>query len=99
LALGEPDVDAILDAPAKWFNGWRHYYEIEPWGGERGDLQAAYVGAAAMSPHTEHPKAPPIGRFLPAFIETQPRVQSVADQKAIFAAAKKSFERRIAAGK
>ena len=96
MAFQEPDVEAVLNAPAAWFNGWRTYYEIEPWGGERGDLQAAYIGAAAMAPHTKNGNAPRIGTFLPSFkLMAAPR-QSMEEQKAIFAQSKASFEKRIA---
>ena len=89
----------MLDAPAAWFNGWRAYYELEPWGGERGDLQAAYIAAAAMAPHTKQGQAPRIGAFLPSFTMLKPPQQSMAEQQAIFAGAKKSFERCITANK
>jgi len=80
--------------PADWFQKWRIWDDIEPIGGARGDLQAAYVGAAAMAPWSKRPRAPRAGDFLPSMRAVAgQQVQSPASQKAVFAAAKRGFAR------
>ena len=94
--LGVWDVEAMLDEmPARVFNGWMAAYAIDPWGGERGDLQAAYVGQAVLAPWTKHPKPPQPRAFLPAFAVQPQQRQDPRQQQKAFRAAARAFEQAI----
>jgi len=92
LASGTLDADAILDRPATWFNGWRRFWEADPWGGDRGDLQAAYMASASLAPWRKNPSRVSASDFLPSFQQAQR--ESMESMKATFARAKRVFAKR-----
>ncbi len=68
LALGRADVDALL-SELTWpqLREWIAYYELDPWGGPRGDLQAGIIASTMANIHRGR-KAPLRPRdFMPQF--------------------------------
>jgi hypothetical protein len=75
LALGVWDVDAMLDdMPGDLLYEWLAYYQIDPFGNERGDLQSAMIVSALANihrdPKTQRKPYQP-GDFMPQF-DSQP---------------------------
>ena len=64
LGLPHPDYLLKLLTPQQWLD-WQAYYRVDPWGGFRGDVQAAIVASAAVSPHVKKPMPP--SKFLPSW--------------------------------
>ena len=48
-ALGEWDVPAMLAEMPEWlFRYWMHFYEVDPFGEERGDIRSALAATALV---------------------------------------------------
>lgn len=69
LALGRLDVDAML-SELTWpqMREWLAFYQIDPWGGARGDVQAAIVSSTMANMWRGKGKpARAVADFLPTF--------------------------------
>lgn len=80
---------------AREFMEWAAYYQTDPWGGERGDLQAAIVASTIANVHRD-PKKPAfkLDNFLLKFGQVRKRMGPgaiAATLKTWFAAVNKKF--------
>lgn len=62
LALGVPVSELQERISSQEFTYWIAYNQIDPFGGFRGDLQAAMISYSAVAPHVK--KKPKIEQFL-----------------------------------
>lgn len=85
-------MDALLQSmSADIFAEWAAYYELEPWGGERGDLRAGIVASVIANTHRHKDHRPFTPHdFMPTFdaaqVEAQPWEVLLDKAKAITAA-------------
>ena len=71
---------------------WRELYACDPWTEDRADLRAGQIASAVLAPHCKNPPAP--GDFmLYAKKDAVDSGQTESEQKAIFRAAKRAFEK------
>ena len=84
LALGEPDIEAMLDGiSAKQLQSWMAYYDIEPFGEERADLRSAIVACQIVNVNIPKGKKRfKPGDFMPDF--KPKKQQSVKEMACIF---------------
>ena len=99
LAFGTWNVAELLEQmPCTMMDMWMAYYEVEPFGQDRGDIGSAIVASTmANAWRGKGSRSFRPSDFLPTF---GPRKeQSTADMQAIFRAAKAGFEQALAAKK
>jgi len=59
LALGKTVSQLLAETSSRELSEWMAYYNIEPFGGKRADLQAATVVQAVLLPHIKKGKKAP----------------------------------------
>jgi hypothetical protein len=66
--MGRVDVDAML-SELTWpqLREWMAFYELSPWGAERGDLQAAIVASTIANVWRAKGRRYRVADFLPTF--------------------------------
>jgi hypothetical protein len=79
--------DAIARCDAEEFREWMAFYELDPWGGERGDLRTGIVASVIANvnrPSGSKPITP--SDFMPEFgpRDEERKTQSLAEMKAAF---------------
>lgn len=68
LALGQPDVDAMLAGlTTRQFLGWQHYAAVEPFGEERADLRAGIISATIANVFAGKSRSFKPADFMPRF--------------------------------
>lgn len=99
LALGEWDVDALL-ARMTWRQllGWMGYYRLDPWGGERQDLQAGIVAATIANVYRGKGRAYKPGDFMPHFQPKARRVQTKEEALGVLMAIAKAQNEAVKHG-
>lgn len=95
LALGCPNVDAMLDAmPARMLSEWVAYYGIEPWCEQRADLRMGIICATMANAWSSKGRRMKPMDFMPRFDVEPQKVQVVADQQAMFEAFRQAVEQK-----
>ncbi len=74
LALGCPNPDAMLaQMPYRVFQEWKTYYQYDPFGGERGDINAATIAATIANVNrTKKTKRFKVRDFVPRYGPKEP---------------------------
>jgi hypothetical protein len=73
--LGIWDVDGMLEEmPWATFCEWTEYFQLDPFGGERGDVQAAIVASTIANVNRgKNSRALKVKDFMPAFGKNAPK--------------------------
>lgn len=71
--MGEPQVDALLARlSARDFHEWMAFYQIDPWGDQRGDVQAGVIASTLANIHRDKHATPFTPRDFMWFTEREP---------------------------